>query len=152
MVAGVDHQGFACTCVASGANKGQSWELPSLGKLSWENAVAAPKAGNRTIVIGTDGSMRADDNPPFATLGLAAFNDPRTELVGDLPNTYSATAAPTSTDYGQVVQGYLEESNVNPTAMMTQMVEVNRAYEAAQKLVQTQDDLLGRVISTLGRL
>ncbi len=112
--------------------------------------ITLPETG--TIVIGTDGSIRADDNPPFATLGLAAFTDPRTELVGDLPNLYSAAAAPTSTDYGQVVQGYLEESNVNPTLMMAQMVEVNRAYEAAQKLVQTQDELLGRVISTLGRL
>lgn len=112
--------------------------------------ITLPEIG--TLVIGTDGSIRADDNPPFATLGLAAFNDPRTELVGDLPNTYSAAAAPTGTDIGQVVQGYLEDSNVNPTLMTAQMVEVNRAYEAAQKLVQTQDELLGRVISTLGRL
>jgi len=112
--------------------------------------ITLPEIG--TLVIGTDGSIRADDNPPFATLGLEAFADPRTELVGDLPNTYSAAAAPTGGDIGQVVQGYLEDSNVNPTLMMAQMVEVNRAYEAAQKLVQTQDELLGRVISTLGRL
>ncbi len=50
------NEGRAWAHVASGANKGQSWELPSLGKLSWENAVAAPKSGNRTVVIGTDDS------------------------------------------------------------------------------------------------
>ena len=43
-------------------------------------------------------------------------------------------------------------SNVNPSELMTEMVTVSRAYEAAQKLVTTQDDLLGRAISTLGRI
>lgn len=33
---------------------GTSYELPRLGKFSWENSVAHPNAGNKTIVIGTD--------------------------------------------------------------------------------------------------
>lgn len=35
---------------------GTSYELPRLGKLSWENSVANPATGNRTVVIGTDDS------------------------------------------------------------------------------------------------
>lgn len=50
------NEGRAWGSIASGANKGQSWELPSLGKFSWENSVASPKASDRTVVIGTDDS------------------------------------------------------------------------------------------------
>jgi hypothetical protein len=35
---------------------GTSWELPALGKFSWENAVANPEAQRTTIVVGTDDS------------------------------------------------------------------------------------------------
>ena len=33
---------------------GTSYELPYLGKFSWENSLAHPNAGNKTIVVGTD--------------------------------------------------------------------------------------------------
>ena len=36
------------------AEGGISWELPSLGKFSWENAVANPATGRKTVVVGTD--------------------------------------------------------------------------------------------------
>ena len=35
---------------------GTSWELPRLGKLSWENSVASPSTGDRTVVVGLDDS------------------------------------------------------------------------------------------------
>ena len=38
------------------AEGGISWELPSLGKFSWENAVANPATGRKTVVVGTDDS------------------------------------------------------------------------------------------------
>jgi secreted PhoX family phosphatase len=38
------------------AEGGISWELPSLGKFSWENAVANPATGRTTVVVGTDDS------------------------------------------------------------------------------------------------
>ena len=40
------------------AEGGISWEVPSLGKFSWENAVANPSTGRKTVVFGTD-----DTNP-----------------------------------------------------------------------------------------
>jgi flagellar basal body rod protein FlgG len=43
-------------------------------------------------------------------------------------------------------------SNANPTQLMTQLVEVGRAYEAALKMVQNQDELLGKTIASLGRI
>jgi flagellar basal-body rod protein FlgF len=46
-----------------------------------------------------------------------------------------------------VHQGFLEAANVNPVTSMVEMIEVNRAYEANQRLIQTEDNLLGRLIN-----
>ncbi len=47
-----------------------------------------------------------------------------------------------------VTQGYVEESNVNPIQEMQSMIEINRAFEASQKLIQNFDQHLGRVNET----
>ncbi|MCK5737322.1 MAG: flagellar biosynthesis protein FlgC, partial [Spirochaetaceae bacterium] len=46
-----------------------------------------------------------------------------------------------------ILQGFLEGSNVNPVTEMVNLIEVNRAYEANQKVITTQDSLLNRLIS-----
>ncbi len=46
-----------------------------------------------------------------------------------------------------VITGFLESSNVNPVSEMVQLIEVNRAYEANQKTIQTQDALTGKLIN-----
>lgn len=50
-----------------------------------------------------------------------------------------------------VRQGFLESSNVNPVTEMVQMIEVNRAYEANQKVIQSHDQALGKLINDAAR-
>lgn len=45
---------------------------------------------------------------------------------------------------GEVQQNYLETSNVNTVEEMVKMIEVTRAYEANQKVLQANDDLMGQ--------
>lgn len=52
----------------------------------------------------------------------------------------------------QVQQGYLEEANVDITTELTEMIDLQRAYEAQQKVVQTIDDMDGQAISRVGKL
>jgi secreted PhoX family phosphatase len=40
--------------VVTGPDAGISYELPYLGKFAWENAVAMPNSGDKTIVVGMD--------------------------------------------------------------------------------------------------
>ncbi|MFZ4598966.1 MAG: hypothetical protein ACOYNN_10000, partial [Terrimicrobiaceae bacterium] len=47
--------------VATGASAGTSYELPRLGKFSWENALANPTAQNKTVVIGLDDTSPAGE-------------------------------------------------------------------------------------------
>lgn len=54
-------------------------------------------------------------------------------------------------DFPQILQGYLEASNVNIVIEMVEMIEVNRAYEANSKALQTHDMLLGRLINEVSR-
>lgn len=46
--------------------------------------------------------------------------------------------------------GYLENSNVTPMREMVSMMETTRHFEAAQKLFQGYDDMLGTAIQKLG--
>jgi secreted PhoX family phosphatase len=47
-------EGRAFGHVATGSNAGSSFQLPALGRFSWENSVANPGTGDRTVVAGTD--------------------------------------------------------------------------------------------------
>ncbi|MBN2050702.1 MAG: flagellar hook-basal body protein [Spirochaetales bacterium] len=47
----------------------------------------------------------------------------------------------------KTLQGFIEASNVNPVTEMVRMIEVNRAYEANQKVIQTHDSLAGKLIN-----
>jgi len=51
---------------------------------------------------------------------------------------------------GRLVQGFLEQSNVNAVAEMTRMIAVQRAYEYGQKLMDQEDERIRAVIRTIG--
>jgi len=102
-------------------------------------------------VIAPDGTITVN-GVAAGQIGVASFKEPKNELTRDGENTFTATGAPTGTDKGPISQGFLEMSNANPTQLMTQLVEVSRSYEAAQQMVQNQDELLGKTIASLGRI
>jgi flagellar basal-body rod protein FlgG len=52
----------------------------------------------------------------------------------------------------RVVQGFTEASNVDPVLEMVQMIEVNRAYEANQRVIQSSDSLMGVLINQVSRI
>lgn len=49
-----------------------------------------------------------------------------------------------------IMQGFREDSNVNPFYEITAMIDALRAYEAAQKLITTLDEATGKAISDIG--
>ena len=50
-----------------------------------------------------------------------------------------------------VIQGMLEDSNVQPVSEIARMIEVQRAYELGQKFLDAEDERVRGVIQTLGR-
>ena len=52
---------------------------------------------------------------------------------------------------GRMLQGFLEQSNVNPIHQITRMIEVQRAYELGQTFMDKEDERIRGVIKALGR-
>ena len=50
-----------------------------------------------------------------------------------------------------IMQGYIETSNVSAIEEMIRLIEVSRAHEANQKMIQTFDQNIGKAIGTLGQ-
>lgn len=104
-----------------------------------------PEAG--PISATPDGEIQQNATP-IARLGVFRFDDLR-QLRKEGDNMFSGDGA-TAAESPRVRQGFVETSNVNPVAAMTDMIEIMRAYEQAARLTQTANDLERRAIETLG--
>ncbi|OCL25637.1 flagellar biosynthesis protein FlgF [Orenia metallireducens] len=53
---------------------------------------------------------------------------------------------------GEIVQGFLEESNVSAVQEMIKMIDNSRVYEADQKVIQAHNDTLGKAVNEVGKV
>ena len=53
---------------------------------------------------------------------------------------------------GKVLQGFLEESNVNTIREMVDMITLLREYESGQKAIRVQDEMLEKASNEIGRV
>lgn len=53
---------------------------------------------------------------------------------------------------GEVLQGYLEGSNVNSIDEMVEMITLLREFEAGQKVIRAQDEMLEKASNEIGRV
>lgn len=103
-----------------------------------------PVAGRDGIVrqngqlVGAIGLFSFNPGPNFIRYGNSGVIPPsEPEPVVDRP------------DIG-VVQGFVEDSNVNPVLEMTRLIMVQRAFESASSLVRDSETALDDAIRTLG--
>jgi flagellar basal-body rod protein FlgG len=50
------------------------------------------------------------------------------------------------------MQGYLEASNVNVVQEMVEMIAALRAYQANQRAIRSEDEMLGKAVNEVGRI
>ena len=85
------------------------------------------------------------------TLPLSRFaNVGNLEPLGGGVFVPAAGEAPIAVAEGNVMQGYVEGSNVSPMREMIDLVMIARAYEANQKMISTRDQMMQRTLDTLG--
>ncbi|MCR5792813.1 MAG: flagellar hook-basal body protein [Lachnospiraceae bacterium] len=53
---------------------------------------------------------------------------------------------------GQIEQGYLEMSNVQAVTEMVKLISITRAYEANQKVIQSEDAIIDKAVNSVGRI
>lgn len=96
---------------------------------SQDGPVSIDSAGRLSTVKGEVGSLRLVDFSPSANL----------QIIGG--NLYQADQAPIGKSPGtKVLQGMLEQSNVNSTMEMSRIIEINRSYETASKILKDSQD------------
>jgi len=103
------------------------------------------KISNGQPTVDASGGIFIDDTL-VTHLGIAEFAQPQEQLQMDSGNLFRALEPPLQgASNTSIHQGSLEMSNVNLADMMIG----SGTYEAAQKMVQIQDELLGKTINSL---
>ena len=62
---------------------------------------------------------------------------------------FETDQAPEVSTEARVVQGMIEESNVQPIIEMTKMINAMRGYQGAQRIVETEHERQRTAIETL---
>jgi flagellar basal-body rod protein FlgF len=102
----------------------------------------------RAIAIAADGTLSVDGDPA-ALIGLVTVED-QTRLFRETGVLFRYDGEPLPMENGRLVQGFLEQSNVNAVSEMARMIAVQRAYEYGQKLLDQEDERIRLVVRVLG--
>ncbi len=105
-------------------------------------------AGTESFRIGEDGTLFADGQP-LAAIGLWQPTNPVS--LRHQSGTLFLADGWQPTESSKLRQGFLEGSNVAPVQEITRMIEVQRAYEAGQKFLESEDERQRSTIQALGR-
>lgn len=100
------------------------------------------------ISLAADGTLSAD-GLPVGQIGLFIPVDP-TDLAREAGVLFRVEGGTEPIEGGRMLQGFLEESNVDPIAEIARMIEVSRAYELGQTFLDREDERIRGVIRTLG--
>jgi flagellar basal-body rod protein FlgG len=111
------------------------------------------QVGSEDFVVTKDGKIMVD-NQKIDVLQIISFTNPQLLIPGENSYFYQPPQGAGIQNVGnpQVYQGFLEQANVELTNEMTKLIEVLRVYEANQRLVQVQDDLLAKAVSQIGSI
>ena len=114
-----------------------------------KDAVGVTVDSTGQVIVKQDGQVQSQTK---GQLTLATFaNDAGLEATGN--NLFMETPAsgqpntqpPGQPGFGTVLQGYLETSNVNVVAEVTNLIGAQRAYEMNSKVIQASDEMLSTI-------
>lgn len=116
--------------------------------------IAIPANTGGAVSIAGDGTISdAQGNQVgkigvFSVPGIAEY-----QRIGDgmMVDPTGAGAAAQPAENARLSQGFIEQSNVQPVLEMTRMIDIQRAYERAMKLLDDTNTLRQQTISQLGR-
>lgn len=111
-------------------------------------AIQIPLEVNKLAISG-DGTISAD-GVELAKLGIVTAAPESMTREGS--NLWIANDAVNPVETPKVLQGFLEESNVEPVSEIARMIEVQRHYDAGQKLLEMEDERIRKVITTIRQI
>ncbi|HOX26474.1 MAG TPA: flagellar hook-basal body protein [Candidatus Krumholzibacteria bacterium] len=111
------------------------------------------QATGGVIAVDAEGNVSVD-GAARGRLRLVDFAAPeRLQHRGDGMLVANPEDAPVEIAAGEitVLQGYLEDSNVDPVQTLVDMIAAQRAFEIETKVLQASDEMLAKSVNTLGR-
>lgn len=108
------------------------------------NPITIPPGASQ-VSIGSDGSISANGQL-IDRVGVVTAQG---ELQRDSNTMFSAPQGYAPFEEATVVQGALEQSNVMPVLEVARMIEVQRAYEAGQAMLEREDQRINQLISAV---
>jgi flagellar basal-body rod protein FlgF len=135
------------------------FQLDSTGQIVNAQGYAVLGDGNAPVIVPTDAKdiTVTRDGTVTTNLGeagriaVAAFADERalSPVSGGL---YVTDAKPTKAEKTEVLQGMVEESNVQPIIEMTRMMQISRNFGFAKDLGDGESDRARNAIDKLGKV
>jgi flagellar basal-body rod protein FlgF len=104
-----------------------------------------PGAGE--ITIAADGAI-AGGSVPLGRLTLVTA--PETALQREGGSLFKANEPTQAAERAQLRQGFVEGSNVNSVVELSRLIEVQRAYELGQQLLQQEHDRIKKTVEAMG--
>ncbi|AHM03708.1 Flagellar basal-body rod protein FlgG [Roseibacterium elongatum DSM 19469] len=101
-----------------------------------------------SVMLADDGTLSADGQP-LTQIGLWQPVDP-TELSRRAGVLFEAPSGVAPAPPARLLQGVLEQSNVDPVGQIARMIEVQRAYELGQSFLDAEDNRLREFLRTAG--
>lgn len=101
------------------------------------------------VAIAEDGTVSDPAGQPIAEIGL--FDADPVDLIREDGVRFRVDGPMREAGAARLLQGYLEESNVDPVNELTRMIEVQRAYELGQSFLDLEDERMREAVRTLGR-
>ncbi len=103
------------------------------------------------VSIGSDGTVSGDQGT-LGKLQVSEFSAP--QMLTPIANGYYKAEGTTATPATEttVVQGALENSNVQPVVEMTQMMDITRQYQIVQNIISGEHERIRNAIRTLGKV
>lgn len=83
---------------------------------------------------------------------LQVVDIPAPALQREGQSLYNSSQPVQASPAFQVLQGSIEASNVDVSGQMVKMITVMKAYEANQKVIQTQDGMLDKAVNEVGKI
>lgn len=132
----------------------ETGELVSVRGYPVLDAGGAPIQLNRAggpPTVGADGKVMQDDRQ-VATIGLFTADITKGFVRYENSGVSMVDEPQPVVDNPEVsvMQGYLENSNVNGIGEMTQLIQVNRAFESISSLMRDSESSLSNAIKVLG--
>lgn len=104
--------------------------------------------GAGPLGIGSDGTISVA-GAPIGQIGLFTPIDPN-EMIRESGTLFDAQGGIAPAPEGRILQGFLENANVNPIQQISRMIEVQRAYELGQSFLEREHDRIRSVITAAG--